>query len=62
MRNKPWYKEPLMWLVLGLPATAVAAGVVTLFLAASHPETLVNHPHSKVGLTVEKVPAAPAQK
>jgi hypothetical protein len=56
----PWYKEPLMWLVLGLPATVVVAGFVTLYIASSNPETLVNAPHTKVGFTVEK--AEPSAK
>ncbi|MDH4396802.1 MAG: FixH family protein [Limnobacter sp.] len=63
----PWYKEPLMWLVLGLPATVVVAGFVTLYIAASNPETLVTAPHSKIGFTVEKLtpqlqaPTSPAK-
>lgn len=58
---KPWYKEPLMWLVLGLPATVVVAGVSTVIIASSNPETLVSAPHTKVGLTVERI-QEPAQK
>lgn len=53
--NRPWYKEPMMWLVLGLPAIVVVAGFVTLYIASSRPETLVNAPHTKIGFTVEKV-------
>ena len=28
-----WWKEPLMWLVLGLPASVAVAGVYTIILA-----------------------------
>lgn len=30
-----WFREPMMWLVLFLPAAAFAAGLVTLVLAYS---------------------------
>lgn len=32
--DSPWWKEPLMWLVLGLPASVVAAGIYTIILAS----------------------------
>lgn len=44
-----------MWLVVGLPATVVVAGIGTVIIASSNPESLVNAPHSKVGFTVERV-------
>ena len=31
--RRPWYREPMMWLVLGLPAAVVAASLSTLTLA-----------------------------
>lgn len=49
------WREPWMWLVLGLPATVVVAGFVTLFIAASDPQPLQQEPHSKVGFTVNRV-------
>lgn len=52
--SKPWYKEPLMYLVLGLPAIVVVAGISTVIIASSNPESLVNAPHTKVGFTVQK--------
>lgn len=32
--SRPWYREPLVWLVIGLPAMVVVAGVWTLVVAA----------------------------
>lgn len=32
--SAPWWKEPLMWLVLGLPASVVVAGIYTIMLAS----------------------------
>lgn len=51
-----------MWLVLGLPAVVVVAAVATLVIAASHPESLVNEPHTKIGFTVKAVEVDPAEK
>lgn len=49
-----------MWLVIGLPATVVVAGFVTLFIAAADPQPLQQEPHTKVGFTVDRVePAKP---
>lgn len=53
----PWYREPWMWLVFGLPATVVIAGIVTLIIAVSDPETIVKEPHQKLGFTVKKIEA-----
>lgn len=33
MNTRPWYREPMLALVIGLPAAAVVAGFVTLGLA-----------------------------
>lgn len=29
----PWYREPYVWLVISIPATAVVVGLITLALA-----------------------------
>jgi hypothetical protein len=34
MNARPWYREPMLALVIGLPAAAVVAGLATLVLAA----------------------------
>ncbi len=35
---KPAWREPMMWLVIGGPATVVVASFVTLGLALRHPD------------------------
>ena len=35
MSARPWYREPMLALVIGLPASAVVAGIATLVIAAS---------------------------
>lgn len=32
--QRPWFREPMLWLVLALPFSVVVAGIVTLVLAA----------------------------
>jgi hypothetical protein len=46
----PWWKEPMIWLVAGLPALAVVASFITYFIAASDPDPLVNAGYRKEGL------------
>ena len=46
----PWWKEPMIWLVAGLPALAVVASFVSYFIAANEPDPLVNAGYRKEGL------------
>ena len=34
--DRPWYREPMLALVIGLPASAVVAGLMTLAIAITH--------------------------
>lgn len=36
-----WYQEPLMWLVVAIPALTVVAGFTTLWLATAYPDPVV---------------------
>jgi len=38
---RPWYKEPWPWVAIAIPAAAVIMGVITFYLAVSHPDYLV---------------------
>lgn len=47
---RPWFREPMLWLVLGLPAAVVVASFVTLSLAiSSGGDDGVRDPGSRVG-------------
>lgn len=32
-KDKPWYKHPWVWVMIALPASAVVAGLYTVYLA-----------------------------
>lgn len=42
----PWYRHPMMWLVVCLPASAVLACIVTAVLVWNHPDTDVRTPQA----------------
>jgi len=50
--GRPWYREPWMWLVAGVPAATVVGGLVTLFLAASGDDAIVRDDFRKEGLAI----------
>ncbi len=33
--HRPWYREPMLWLVIALPAAVIVAGVSTIAIAVS---------------------------
>ncbi len=39
---RPWWKEPIMWLVVGGPLTAVIAGLTTVYIAVSNPDPVLD--------------------
>lgn len=38
----PWYRHPLVWLVIALPASAIIGGLVTLAIAITHADSTVD--------------------
>lgn len=51
----PWYREPWPWILFGLPATAVVAGIITLVIAIKHADGLVAEDYYKQGLAINRV-------
>jgi len=39
--HPPWYRQFWPWVIIAIPSLAVIGGIVTFWLAVSHPETLV---------------------
>ncbi|MGY0194300.1 hypothetical protein ACWA7J_04415 [Leptothrix sp. BB-4] len=46
--RRVWWREPMMWLVLGGPAIVVAASFVTLAIAITHPDPVLDTRASSV--------------
>lgn len=40
--NDPWWKHGFVWMIIAGPAIVVVAGLVTLYLAISSPNEIVN--------------------
>ena len=53
--NRPWYREPWPWLLMVAPASAVAGGAVTLWLAVTTSDGLVADDYYKQGLAINQV-------
>lgn len=51
---KPWYREPWPWFLMSLPATAVIAGVATVWIAVRSADGLVVGDYYKAGLAINQ--------
>lgn len=51
---KPWYREPWPWFLISLPASAVVAGIVTVWIAATNADGLVVGDYYKAGLAINQ--------
>ena len=40
--NGPWYRNRMLWLVVGIPALTVAGCLLTIYLAITSPDELVS--------------------
>lgn len=50
----PWWRHPMMWLVVGGPLAVVLASAVTLALAIRHPDPVQ---HTQATATAAELPA-----
>lgn len=51
---EPWYRQGWPWFLIAIPATAVVAGVITLWLAIQSWDGLVVDDYYQQGKTIEK--------
>jgi len=54
-QSKPWYKYPLVWMMVLIPFTAVIMGVVMIWLAVDTDDGLVADDYYKQGLEINRV-------
>lgn len=59
---RPWWRHPMMWLVVGGPAAVVLASFVTLGLAISHPDPVVSNGAAAAGDSDRSAAVEPAMK
>lgn len=52
--SRPWYREPWPWILISLPATAVIAGIITVWIAATSADGLVVGDYYKAGLAINQ--------
>jgi len=50
---EPWYKQFWPWVLIGLPTTAVIAGVTTLFIAIENKPDMVVEDYYKKGKAID---------
>jgi len=50
----PWYKQPLVWMLIAIPFSAVVMGVVVITLAITTDDGLVADDYYKKGLTINR--------
>jgi hypothetical protein len=53
--DKPWYKNPMVWMVIFFPSVAVVAGISTIFIAINTADGLVVDDYYKQGLQINQV-------
>jgi len=51
---RPWFREPWVWLLIALPASAVFGGIVTIWIAVKSDDGLVQDDYYKHGLEINK--------
>ncbi|MDX1454389.1 MAG: FixH family protein [Gammaproteobacteria bacterium] len=56
--KRPWYREPMVWLVIALPLSVVIAGISTVVIASRNADSLVVDGFQRVGLLSSRVSAA----
>ena len=53
--NKPWFRHPLVWMMIAIPFSAIIMGVVMIWLALDTDDGLVADDYYKQGLAINDV-------
>lgn len=54
-QNQPWFRNPMVWMVIFFPSLAVVAGIVTIIIAVKTDDGLVVDDYYKQGLAINQV-------
>jgi len=55
-RPRPWYREPMVWLVITIPALTVVGGLGTVIIAQRRSDAVVADEYRKEGLAISLDP------
>lgn len=55
--RRPWFREPYVWMLIGIPGSAVIVGLFMLQLSISSWDGLVDDDYYKQGLAINQVKA-----
>ena len=53
-QSAPWWRFPLVWMVIAGPAAVVLAGVATLFIAVRTPDPVVAEDYYRRGIQINQ--------
>lgn len=53
--SRPWYKYPLVWMMIAIPFSAIVMGVIMITLAIDSNDGLVTDDYYKHGLEINRV-------
>ena len=53
--NQPWFRNPMVWMVLFFPALAVVGGIITIIIAVKTDYGLVVDDYYKKGMEINQV-------
>lgn len=54
-RKSAWWREPMVWLIIALPVTAVVASLITWWIAARGADPLVAEDYYKQGMAIQQI-------
>ena len=49
----PWWKERMVWLIIGLPLAAVAGSLASFYIAVHYGDDLIKDEYVKTGMAIE---------
>ena len=52
--GKPWWRFPLVWMVISGPALVVVAGFITLWIAITIPDPVVSADYYRQGIEINR--------
>jgi hypothetical protein len=55
-RARPWYREPMVWLVIAIPSLTVVGGLTTVVTAFRRSDAVVSDEYRKEGLAINRDP------